>query len=94
MVGVSPQSADSHRAFKQKYSLPFPLLADTDHAMAEAYGVWVEKKNYGKTYMGINRSGFVIDGEGRLAAVKRGVKPDDHLAWALAEVEKLVATAA
>ena len=91
VIGVSPQSAESHRKFRQKYSLPFPLLADTDHAMAEAYGVWVEKTN-GKTYMGINRSGFVIDGEGRLAAVKRGVKPDDHLSWALAEVEKLVAT--
>jgi thioredoxin-dependent peroxiredoxin len=94
VVGVSPQSAESHRRFKQKYSLPFPLLADTDHAMAEAYGVWVEKTNYGKTSMGINRSGFVIDAEGRLAAARRGVKPDDHSAWALAEVEKLVASRA
>jgi thioredoxin-dependent peroxiredoxin len=94
VIGVSPQSAESHRRFKQKYSLPFPLLADTDHAMAEAYGVWVEKRNYGRTSMGINRSGFVIDAEGTLAAVKRGVKADDHSAWALAEVEKLVSATA
>jgi peroxiredoxin Q/BCP len=94
VVGVSPQSAESHRKFKQKYSLPFPLLADTDHAMAEAYGVWVEKKNYGRTSMGISRSGFVIDADGRLAAAKRGVNADEHLAWALAELQKLVATPA
>jgi peroxiredoxin Q/BCP len=94
VIGVSPQSAESHRKFKQKYSLPFPQLADTDHALAEAYGVWVEKKNYGRTYMGVNRSGFVIDAEGRLAAAKRGVKPDEHSDWALAEVEKLVTPAA
>jgi thioredoxin-dependent peroxiredoxin len=94
VIGVSPQSAESHRRFKQKYSLPFPLLADTEHAMAEAYGVWVEKTNYGKTSMGINRSGFVIDSDGTLAAAKRGIKPDDHSAWALAEVERLVATPA
>jgi peroxiredoxin Q/BCP len=94
VFGVSPQSAESHRSFKEKYALPFQLLADTDHAMAEAYGVWVEKTNYGKTSMGINRSGFVIDAEGCLVAAKRGVKPDDHLAWALAQVEKLVGTPA
>jgi thioredoxin-dependent peroxiredoxin len=94
VIGVSPQSAESHRKFKQKYSLPFPLLADTDHVMAEAYGVWVEKKNYGKTYMGISRSGFVIDAEGRLAAAKRGVNADEHLDWALAELQKLVAAPA
>jgi peroxiredoxin Q/BCP len=91
VLGVSPQSAESHRKFKQKYSLPFPLLADPDHVMASAYGVWVEKTNYGKTSMGINRSGFVIDADGRLAAAKRGVKADAHAAWALAEVAKLVA---
>jgi peroxiredoxin Q/BCP len=94
VIGVSPQSVESHRRFREKYALPFPLLADTDHAMAEAYGVWVEKTNYGKRYMGINRSGFVIDAEGRLAAVKRGIKPDDHSDWALAAVEQLVTTSA
>jgi peroxiredoxin Q/BCP len=93
VIGVSPQSAASHRKFKQKYSLPFPLLADTEHRMAEDYGVWVEKFNYGKKYMGIERSTFVVDAHGRLAAIKRRVKPDEHTEWALAEVEKLTAGA-
>jgi thioredoxin-dependent peroxiredoxin len=91
VIGVSPQDAASHRTFKEKYDLPFPLLADTDHTMAEEYGVWVEKTNYGRTYMGIERSTFVIDADGNLAAIKRRVKPDEHTAWALAEVEKLTA---
>ena len=93
VIGVSPQSPQSHRKFKQKYGLPFPLLADTEHTMAEDYGVWVEKKNYGRTSMGIERSTFVIDADGNLAAIKRRVKPDEHTAWALAEVEKLTAGA-
>jgi peroxiredoxin Q/BCP len=93
VIGVSPQSPKSHRTFKEKYGLPFPLLADTEHTMAEDYGVWVEKKNYGKTSMGIERSTFVIDADGNLAAIKRRVKPDEHTAWALAEVEKLTAGA-
>jgi thioredoxin-dependent peroxiredoxin len=91
VIGVSPQDAASHRTFKEKYNLPFPLLADTDHTMAEDYGVWVEKTNYGRTYMGIERSTFVIDADGNLSAIKRRVKPDEHTAWALAEVEKLTA---
>jgi len=61
VLGISPDSAESHEKFKAKFSLPFPLLADEDHAVAEAYGAWGEKKNYGKTYMGLIRSGFVID---------------------------------
>ena len=93
VIGVSPQDAASHRKFKEKYDLPFPLLADTDHSTAEDYGVWVEKTNYGKTYMGIERSTFVIDADGKLAAIKRRVKPDEHTAWALAEVVKLTAGA-
>jgi peroxiredoxin Q/BCP len=91
VIGVSPQNAASHRTFREKYGLPFPLLADTDHTMAEDYGVWVEKTNYGKTYMGIERSTFVIDADGNLAAIKRRVKPDEHTEWALGEVEKLTA---
>ncbi len=79
--------------FRDKYSLPFTLLADPDHKLAEAYGVWVEKKNYGKTYMGIERSTFVIDADGRIAAIKRRVKPDAHTEWALEQVSRL-ATAA
>jgi peroxiredoxin Q/BCP len=61
--------------------------------MAEDYGVWVEKKNYGKTYMGIERSTFVIDSDGTLAAIKRRVKPYEHTEWALGEIEKLTAGA-
>jgi len=93
VIGVSPQDPASHRKFKEKYGLPFPLLADTEHRMAEDYGVWVEKKNYGKTYMGIERSTFVIDADGTLAAIKRRVKPDEHTEWALGEIEKLTAGA-
>jgi peroxiredoxin Q/BCP len=93
VIGVSPQDPASHRKFKEKYGLPFPLLADTERRMAEDYGVWVEKKNYGKTYMGIERSTFVIDADGTLAAIKRRVKPDEHTEWALGEIEKLTAGA-
>ena len=93
VIGVSPQNAASHRKFKEKYGLPFPLLADTDHTMAEGYGVWVEKKNYGKTYMGVERSTFIVDADGNLAAIKRRVKPEEHTAWALGQVERLTAGA-
>jgi peroxiredoxin Q/BCP len=89
VLGVSPDDTDSHDRFRDKFSLPFPLLADEDHAVAEAYGAWGEKKNYGRTYHGIIRSGFVIDAEGNLAAAKRNVKPDAHKDWALAELAKL-----
>ena len=78
VLGVSPDKADSHVKFKAKYDLPFTLLADPEHAVAEQYGVWGEKKNYGRTYMGIVRSTFVIDEEGNLKKVMRNVKPDTH----------------
>jgi peroxiredoxin Q/BCP len=78
VLGVSPDSESSHAKFKRKFGLPFTLLADPDHATAEAYGVWVEKSNYGKTYMGVERSTFVIDGDGMLVKVMRNVKPDTH----------------
>jgi peroxiredoxin Q/BCP len=93
VIGVSPQDPASHVKFKEKYGLPFPLLADTEHRMAEDYGVWVEKRNYGKTYMGVERSTFIVDADGTLAAIKRRVKPDEHTQWALGEVEKLAAGA-
>ena len=80
VVGVSPDGADSHRKFKDKYELPFPLLADPDHAVAEAYGVWKEKKNYGKTYMGIDRSTFLIGPDGTLVKAMRGIKAAGHAA--------------
>ena len=66
VLGVSPDDESSHVKFKEKFDLPFTLLADPDHATAEAYGVWVEKTNYGKKSMGIERSSFVIDAAGDL----------------------------
>src|SRR5262245_4639808 len=78
VLGVSPDGAESHEEFKAKYGLPFTLLTDPDHAVAEQYGVWGEKKNYGKTYMGIVRSTFVIDAEGKVKKVMRNVKPATH----------------
>ncbi len=84
VLGVSPDSEESHAKFKQKYELPFTLLADPDHATAEAYGVWVEKKNYGRTYMGIERSSFLIDAAGNVVKVLRRVKPDAHADQVLA----------
>ena len=89
MLGVSPDSAESHDGFKREFRLPFPLLADPDHAVAEAYGAWGEKKNYGKTYFGIIRSGFVIGPDGTLVAAKRNIKADKHREWALAELARL-----
>jgi thioredoxin-dependent peroxiredoxin len=78
VLGVSPDDERSHVKFREKYGLPFPLLADTEHAVAEDYGVWVEKKNYGKTYMGVERSTFVIGADGNVVKVLRKVKPDTH----------------
>lgn len=83
VLGVSPDDAESHAKFKSKYNLPFPLLVDEDHAIAEAYGVWGEKTNFGRTYMGIIRSHFVIDEEGRLADVRYDVKPEASMPEAL-----------
>jgi thioredoxin-dependent peroxiredoxin len=78
VLGVSPDDERSHTKFKEKYELPFALLADTEHATAEDYGVWVEKNYAGKTYMGVERSTFVIDADGNLAKELRNVKPDTH----------------
>ena len=78
VLGVSPDPESSHVKFKEKYGLPFTLLADTDHEVADEYGVWVEKNYAGKTYWGNERSTFVIDPEGNVAKVMRNVKPDTH----------------
>lgn len=83
VLGISPDGLDSHRKFKTKFDLPFILLADEDHAVAEAYGVWGEKSAYGKTYMGIVRSHFVVDEEGRIADVQYKISPADSVARAL-----------
>jgi peroxiredoxin Q/BCP len=81
---VSPDGARKHVKFREKYGLPFTLLADEDHAVAELYGVWVEKSMYGKTYMGIERSTFVIDSEGNVALIMRKAKTETHADGALA----------
>ena len=78
VLGVSPDTEASHVAFKDKYGLPFTLLADPQHEVAELYGVWVEKNAYGKTSMGIKRSTFVIDADGNVAKAMLGVSPDGH----------------
>jgi thioredoxin-dependent peroxiredoxin len=84
VLGVSPDDQTSHVKFKQKYSLPFTLLADPGHEVAEKYGVWKERNMYGKKSMGIERSTFVIDADGHVAKVMRRVKPDTHAADVLA----------
>jgi peroxiredoxin Q/BCP len=78
ILGVSPDDETSHVAFKEKYQLPFLLIADPEHEAAETYGVWVERNYAGKKYMGIKRSTFVIDAEGNVAKAMYGVKPDGH----------------
>lgn len=80
VFGVSPDSVKSHQKFVEKFGLTFPLLADTDHGLAEALGVWVEKSMYGKTYMGIDRTTFVLDSDGVVLKVFRKVKPKGHAA--------------
>ena len=78
VLGVSPDSVASHESFRADYELPFTLLADPDHKVAEAYGVWSEKSRYGRTYMGIVRSTFVIAPDGTIQKVMRNVKPATH----------------
>ncbi len=89
VLGISILDEASKARFKAKHSLPFGLLADPDHAVAEAYGVWVEKLNYGKAYMGIERSTFVIDADGTLTKVLRKVNPDTHAEQVLAAIDGL-----
>ena len=78
VLGVSPDKPAALRKFADKYGLPFTLLADPDHQVAEAYGVWVEQSMYGKKYMGVERSTFVIGPDGTLVNVFRKVKPAEH----------------
>ena len=78
VLGVSPDKETSHVKFKEKYGLPFTLLADPEHTVAEEYDVWKQKSFAGKKYMGIERSTFLIDSDGKVAKVMRRVKPDTH----------------
>jgi peroxiredoxin Q/BCP len=86
--GVSPDGAGRHVAFKAKFGLPFTLLSDEDHAAAEAYGAWQEKVNYGKSYMGIVRSTFLVGPDGRVAAAWPKVKAEGHAAQVLAAIRE------
>jgi thioredoxin-dependent peroxiredoxin len=86
VLGVSADDESSHVKFKEKYGLPFTLLADPTHEVAEQYGTWVEKNFGGKKYMGVERSTFLIDPEGRIAKVMRRVKPDTHVERVLVEL--------
>ncbi|MFL5749742.1 MAG: peroxiredoxin [Chloroflexota bacterium] len=86
--GVSPQGGASKRAFTEKFGLPFTLLADVDHKVAEAYGSWVEKENYGKKYWGTARTTFLVGPDGRIARLWSKVKPEGHAADVLAALDE------
>jgi peroxiredoxin Q/BCP len=92
--GISPQGAQSKRAFREKFGLPFLLLADADHAVAEAYGSWVEKRNYGKTYMGVARTTFLVGPDGRIARTWPKVKPEGHAGDVIAALDAAQAAGA
>lgn len=87
VLGVSPDPLGSHLKFKQKYRLPFPLLSDPDHAVADAYGAWGPKSMYGRTYEGIRRSTFLIAEDGKILRIFRNVKPKGHAAEVLEALE-------
>jgi peroxiredoxin Q/BCP len=89
VIGVSPDKMPPIEKFAKKFNLEFPLASDVDHAVAEAYGVWVEKSMYGKKYMGMERSSFLVDANGTVARVWRKVKPDAHAADVLKAAQAL-----
>ena len=86
VLGVSPDSATSHEKFSTKFNLPFTLVPDETHAICEAYGVWKEKAMYGRKYMGVERTTFIIDGNGTIRKIFRKVKPAGHAAEVLAAI--------
>lgn len=88
LLGVSPDDVESHRRFRDKFDLNFPLLADPEHEVADAYGVWGAKKLYGREYEGIHRTTFVIGPDGRVERVYRNVKPDGHAAAILQDLAR------
>ena len=89
IFGVSIDSAQSHRKFIDKYTLPFPILSDPEKKIVQTYGVWLEKSMYGRKYMGTERSTFVIDSAGRIAAIFRKVKPEQHVGLVRDTLSKL-----
>ena len=88
VLGVSVDDEKSHRKFADKFSLPFPLLADTDKDIVKAYGVWGEKSMYGRKYMGTHRVTYLVNEKGKIAAVWPKVKPDEHVEEVLAAIAK------
>lgn len=86
ILGISPDGPKAQAKFKQKYGLPYTLLCDTEHVVAEAYGVWKEKSMYGKTYMGIERTTFLISPEGKVQKIFHKVKPAGHGAEVLCQL--------
>jgi peroxiredoxin Q/BCP len=89
VIGVSPDAPGTHSRFRDKYGLPFPLLSDPDKQLANAYGVWVKKNNYGREYMGIQRSTFLVDRAGVVRKSWRGVQVPGHIDAVLREAEQL-----
>jgi len=87
ILGVSADTVKSHGKFKQKYELPFPLLADVDHVVCEQYGVWAEKQFMGRNYMGVLRSTFLIDPGGKITQIFENVRPSEHSAELLAAIK-------
>ena len=89
VIGISPDGNTSHEKFATKYDLSFPLIADADHKIIEKYGVWGEKKNYGKTYMGLHRTTFLIDPKGKIVHVFTKPKTKEHAEEILSKVNEL-----
>ncbi|GAC1650543.1 MAG: thioredoxin-dependent thiol peroxidase [Gemmatimonadaceae bacterium] len=89
VFGVSPDDVRSHQRFKSKFSLPFDLLVDAEHRVAEAYGVWKEKSMYGRRYMGVERSTFIIDANGFVRTIFAKVKPAGHAVAVRTELERM-----
>ena len=89
VLGISPDGVDSHRKFRAKFQLPYRLLADTTHAVCEQYGVWRLKSFLGKSYMGVQRTTYVIDADGCIAHVFTDVQPENHAAEVIAVLDHL-----
>lgn len=89
MFGISADKPSAQKKFKEKYDLPYSLLADEDKAVCNKYGVMKEKSMYGKKYMGIDRTTFVISPQGKIAAVLNGLKPDEHAGAVIAALKKV-----
>ncbi len=86
IIGISPDTVESHQKFSEKYELPFTLLADPDHEVSKAYQVWGKKKSFGREYEGVFRTTFIIDSEGKIKRIFENVKPSEHSQEVLEEV--------